>query len=986
MRNLKKVLSLVLCVAVMLSVMVLGTGAAFSDQDKIENTEAVDACSALNIIGGYEDGSFHPERNIKRSEITKMICVALNGGQEPNVGTNEVPTFTDVRGTADAWAEGYIESCVAQGIVSGVGGGRFSPAGNVTGSQLAKMLLVCLGYNSDNEGFTGNAWETNVNVRAAQKGLYAGLSSMDTSAAVTRDQAAQMVWNALNAYEVEYKTNLITDANGNLVTQITVQDKVVGNNNDKITLLKDKYNAWVNVGTLSEIDGSSITITMTTADESVSDFVDETNHEVTFTKVGVDYSSLMGQKVKVMFKDGKTNEVLGVYATDDNTIYTVNANAVEANGTNKIKFNDTTYNVELKGDTGSAGSGTTALLTYIDGAAANGYTIANLDAMNTSANVLTFVDTDGNNKIDSVYVKTVTVAKVTYASSTQIVAGGKTYKMADENIVDGLAKDDWVIVTENAYNDNKDIVKADKIETTIGGYKAPANGDPAQYKIDGTWYNTYNGVKLDADASDTAEVVVVNGIVFYADKVSGTADSLDVALVVDTGSFNQAKLAFVDGTTKTVAIDTDGEDPTPGTVYCYEVDGEEYKLSPITDLDNDDYTLIANGSDTLDATASASDDYAENVGTTAIDDNAKVILWAQNDNNVRSFKLITGKQFKTINWTTDSGKKVLDTPNNDALAALTSTVAGIKKVSVLFVNIGKNMPDAFQSNTNYAYVVEGSYTYSSDYIAYSIFDGTNTIEVTEKTNKARSVGDIIGYETIEDGVIKDVTLYNNTGYSVGALIGIDADGKGFTVNGSDHYNVTADTKVILINSDDNGDQVGVPGDALTPDYEADEIGDSGEYYLNAKYILDGSPADDADVNVIVVDVVNNKLADVTQPVAVETATPTAADINNALTAAGANGTVVVTGTLPTSSVQQILAGQTLVITSQQSAVAVQALTAAENATIELQVATSDNYNTSSGTKFADGSNAELTAAAIPAGKYVWTANAISSTIAAFDKQ
>ena len=53
----KKVLSLVLCVAVMLSVMVTGAGAAFSDQDKIENTEAVNMCTALNIIGGYPDGS-----------------------------------------------------------------------------------------------------------------------------------------------------------------------------------------------------------------------------------------------------------------------------------------------------------------------------------------------------------------------------------------------------------------------------------------------------------------------------------------------------------------------------------------------------------------------------------------------------------------------------------------------------------------------------------------------------------------------------------------------------------------------------------------------------------------------------------------------------------------------------------------------------------------------------------------------------------------
>ncbi|MFR5025516.1 MAG: S-layer homology domain-containing protein [Evtepia gabavorous] len=95
----KKVLSLVLCVAVMLSVMVMGAGAVFSDQDKIENTEAVDACSALNIIGGYPDGSYKPEGNIKRSEICKMICVALNGGEEPTLGTPATPTFSDVRNT-----------------------------------------------------------------------------------------------------------------------------------------------------------------------------------------------------------------------------------------------------------------------------------------------------------------------------------------------------------------------------------------------------------------------------------------------------------------------------------------------------------------------------------------------------------------------------------------------------------------------------------------------------------------------------------------------------------------------------------------------------------------------------------------------------------------------------------------------------------------------------------------------------------------------
>ena len=62
---------------------------------------------------------------------------------------------------------------------------------------------------------------------ASQKGLYEGLESMDTSAAITRDNAAQMVWNALNAYEVEYKTTIITGEDGKLETIVTVQDEVL---------------------------------------------------------------------------------------------------------------------------------------------------------------------------------------------------------------------------------------------------------------------------------------------------------------------------------------------------------------------------------------------------------------------------------------------------------------------------------------------------------------------------------------------------------------------------------------------------------------------------------------------------------------------------------------------------------------------------------------------------------------------------------------
>ena len=98
MRNLKKVLSLVLCVAMLLSVMVMGTGAAFTDQDEIQNAEAVDMTSALGIIDGYEDGSFQPAENIERGEAAKMISAMLNGGRDSVQETTE-SSYNDVLGS-----------------------------------------------------------------------------------------------------------------------------------------------------------------------------------------------------------------------------------------------------------------------------------------------------------------------------------------------------------------------------------------------------------------------------------------------------------------------------------------------------------------------------------------------------------------------------------------------------------------------------------------------------------------------------------------------------------------------------------------------------------------------------------------------------------------------------------------------------------------------------------------------------------------------
>ena len=860
----------------MLSVMVVGAGAAFSDQSKIKNTEAVDACTALNIIGGYPDGSFKPEGNITRAEVTKMICVALNGGKEPNLATNATPTFSDVRTNANsAWAEKYIESCYAQGIVSGVGAGKFAPAGNVTGTQLAKMLLVSLGYKSENEGFTGNAWATNVNTIASAKGLYAGLEKMDVSAALTRDSAARMIWNALQAYEVEYKTTLTTDKNGQLTSQITVQDKVVGSNNDKITLLRDKYDAWVNVGTLVGVSSNEITLTMSDADQTASDLVNyigtgsqrQADPTIKFSKLTTDYSSLVGQRVKVLFKNGKVNDVIGVYATSDNTVYNTLMNKVDLDGS-KIKFDGKSYSTELLGSTAAKGArdAKDALITIENGQLVNGYALSKFDdtAKNkTSINEVTFVDTDDNGKIDTAIITTKKAAKVTYASSSEIVAG-ETYKYEDENIDKDFAKDDYAVISENLYKDCKNVVKAQVLNDTIKGYKAKTGY--VQYQIGSTWYNAEKQFS-DVDTGDKVKAYVYNGVVFdiSADNSNGALPTVAVVTGVggDTITGDQVKLTFFDGTTKTVTLDkvvSTSQKAVLGTAYSYSESKDGYKLTQLESKKYNDYEArevitsfgdaltVSGGSTTVNGTA-----YDTYKSQYDMDDNAKVVLVQANG----KCKVITGKQYKAL-ATADAGKLT---------SVFTKKTSGLVKIMLASAYVG-DIDATGKSNDNYAYIVKDSYKTGDDRTAYTIWDGEKNIDVVEKIsyNKGdRAKGMVIGYSTIdEDGYINDVNPYTATATvsagseSLTALYyagvqGVNGD-SWVTVDGANKLKITKDTKILNIDSSaDNDEDIGKKGTAL---FEADEIADSGEYYINAFFIMDEKydAKGEADLAFIVFDV------------------------------------------------------------------------------------------------------------------------------------
>lgn len=236
MKTTKRILTAVAATAALLSLTVVGAGAAFTDQNDIKYTDAVSACTALQIISGYPDNSFRPDGTITRGQMCKMLTIALNGGKEPDLSQQGNSSFPDVVGN---WAEPYIKYCTSKGLVDGISIDRFAPDKDVTGVQAAKMLLIALGYDTDKEGFSGPAWSVNVNVRAQQADLFSGLD-FPVSKAISRENAAQMIVNALQASKVEYseKTEIIDKVPH---TGIVCTEKLDQDGKTPLTLLKEAY-------------------------------------------------------------------------------------------------------------------------------------------------------------------------------------------------------------------------------------------------------------------------------------------------------------------------------------------------------------------------------------------------------------------------------------------------------------------------------------------------------------------------------------------------------------------------------------------------------------------------------------------------------------------------------------------------------------------------------------------------------------------------
>ena len=128
--------------------------AGFSDiTDETWCADAVNRCAAAGIMLG-NNGKAMPNAPITRQEAMVMLARAL--GVAPVTDTKALAKFADAD-KAGTFAQGYLAALVEAGIVKGTAEGKLAPLSNITRAEMVTIVDRLIAHYADTDGMTVDA-------------------------------------------------------------------------------------------------------------------------------------------------------------------------------------------------------------------------------------------------------------------------------------------------------------------------------------------------------------------------------------------------------------------------------------------------------------------------------------------------------------------------------------------------------------------------------------------------------------------------------------------------------------------------------------------------------------------------------------------------------------------------------------------------------------------------------------------------------------
>ena len=254
MQKLKKVVALVLTVAMLMTTMIVpvyaATDASFKDTDGHWAEAAVERWATAKILeGDTGTDSFRPNDDMTRAELAKVASVLLGLQAKDSYSKS----FTDV--PANAWYADYVLSCAEIGIIDGMGDGTYRPQANVTREQAFTIISRALqlqGGEADLAAFTdGNKvsdWAVEhvknlISMKAVEGYKMAdGSASLKPQNNITRAEVAKILDYLISVYVAAdgsiTVSSMLTEGSEEMGNVVVINQIVVSEANDEAVTVK----------------------------------------------------------------------------------------------------------------------------------------------------------------------------------------------------------------------------------------------------------------------------------------------------------------------------------------------------------------------------------------------------------------------------------------------------------------------------------------------------------------------------------------------------------------------------------------------------------------------------------------------------------------------------------------------------------------------------------------------------------------------------